>query len=618
MKPQTVLLSLVLCAAFFTGCKSVKSILNSNKVSSADEQKRALATNSSSLTQLKTCDFNLNIGAKDFDNILIPTFNELINQKQIPHVKQYSISNINALTDKEQITISPDFQVTLDTLNASIKGQLIGTISFAFKNDSMILYPAFKYIHVDDITYKKTGKITRKAVAFIINTIFNIFIERLNGYMISKIPAIPLNLVDRQVASGELVNSATEIVTLSRPLLISTPISSTACLIDKDGIHILGAFSTPATLPDSTARYNFNTFQKGFSGKRDSAFAGLPHDTTTYMILSKNAFSTIFNNTFNNENITITNGSDNFLSGRSDKNITLDLSEINCGDVNPPCPPLVNCGNAPNCDGSHGLGKIACLATLPVRYAAWLACQGVYHAAQVACAAEKVTAEGACVVAKAALQVTTGGKISIGDIHATVSSTATASGTVSGVSFSNDLSGISLSTQATVNAPLQTTFGFTPEGPVGHLVCVLGFNHPYNCNASSTIPPTNMAAAISFDDSTKNVLFIKFKTTPLDIKININPTPLTLMNRDVTTLINCPLLSIGVGLGDIVKGFHDVFTGGDFQNNIQNAILNGTYTYSLKSYDFSLPIKTVQVKLLDNQIALSPANGSSYIGFYKN
>jgi len=156
-------------------------------VSSADEQRASIEENNNSLAKLKKSDFALNIGANDFDNVLIPAIDSLINRKnEIKKIKSYSLDRLVSSTDKEQITISSNFQVTLDTLNASISGKLIGTVTFAFRNDSLILFPAFKYIHVEDISYKKTTKLERKVIADIINLALHLFINKLNGYMDSK------------------------------------------------------------------------------------------------------------------------------------------------------------------------------------------------------------------------------------------------------------------------------------------------------------------------------------------------------------------------------------------------------------------------------------------------
>src|SRR5438045_4113812 len=121
---------LLLLAFSFTKCKTVKQILNSHPVSSEGERKLALKTNDKNLLQLKNCDFSLNISKGDFDTLAIPKLSELINNKKIGHIVKYGISDLKSEMKDEQIAISANIQITFDTLNASIEGDLIGTIMF--------------------------------------------------------------------------------------------------------------------------------------------------------------------------------------------------------------------------------------------------------------------------------------------------------------------------------------------------------------------------------------------------------------------------------------------------------------------------------------------------------
>ncbi len=646
MKSQVLLINLVIALIFFQGCKSVKSILNEQKVSSQDEQNLAINANSKTLSLINSCDVTINIGKNDFNNLLIPVLSKKINELEIAHVKSYQVSKLVTTTDKEQINFTSDFSLTADTLNASIRGNLIGTVAFGVRNDSLIFFPAFKYIHVSDLTYKKVNRIERKAVALLLNLILKGFIKQVNGYMISKLPAMPLKVFDKEVTAQEFLKDPSVNVTLSTPLKIITPYYVPSCMIDENGIHILAIFSKAPYLTASTAdsgpQIEFKDFQKSFIDKMNTCFANAPKDDTTYTLLAKSAFASFFNTAVSNENISISYSNPKVFSGQFDKNIKINLDEIDCSKVSVPCPqvhivPDCKMPDFGNCDGGCGRfdffckGKeAACKVKVLAEKTAWLT--NVYPGCKILqanetafnlnlkanCLATQAAAVAGCAITKKALEVVLTDQISIGDIHATVAASANAAATITGMNLNSDLSGFNFSTQVSVNSGLNTTFGFTPEGPAGHLVCVLKFDHPYNCGASTAIPSTPFTVTSTFEQAAKDRLTIKFAVDSQSVHINIDPTPLTLMNRDITTLLNCPLLQFGVGLTDIVKGFKDLFFKGDFLTNTEKAIVEGQYDYKLKSYDFTLPINAIQLKLNENTITLNPLNQATYFGFYKN
>lgn len=646
MKLQVLFINLVIALIFFQGCKSVKSILNEQKVSSQDEQNLAINTNSKTLSLINSCDVTINIGKNDFNNLLIPVLSTKINELEIAHIKSYEVSKLITTTDQEQINFSTDFSLTADTLNTSIKGNLIGTVAFGVRNDSLIFFPAFKYIHVSDITYKKVNRIERKAVALLLNLILKGFIKQVNGYMISKLPAMPLKVFDKEITAQEFLKDPSVNVTFSAPLKIITPYYVPSCMIDENGIHILAIFSkTPyltASTADSAPQIEFKDFQKSFIDKMNACFVNAPKDDTTYTLLAKSAFASFFNTSVSNENISISYSNPKVFSGQFDKNIKINLDDIDCSKVSVPCPqvhivPDCKMPDFGNCDGHCGRFDVickakeaACKVKVLAEKTAWLTkvypgCK-ILQANETAfnltlkanCLAAQAAAVTGCAITKKSLEVVLTDQILIGDIHATVAASANAVATIAGMNLNSDLSGFNFSTQVSVNSSLNTTFGFTPEGPAGHLVCVLKFDHPYNCGASTTIPTTPFKITSTFEQAAKDRLTIKFAADSQYVHINIDPTPLTLMNRDITTLLNCPLLQIGVGLTDIVKAFKDLFFKGDFLTNTEKAIVEGQYDYKLKAYNFTLPINGIQLKLNENKITLNPLNQATYIGFYKN
>ena len=149
MKNIFLYVPLIITSAFFSsGCKTVVGILNSNSVSSEDERLHSISENRDNLKFFNDGDFILNLTKKNIDSLLIPTLTNLVNQdKKIAHVKSHKITNVSTPIDKEQINIVADAQVTLDTLNASIDCKIIGTVTFVIRNDSLVLFPAFKYIY---------------------------------------------------------------------------------------------------------------------------------------------------------------------------------------------------------------------------------------------------------------------------------------------------------------------------------------------------------------------------------------------------------------------------------------------------------------------------------------
>ena len=114
------------------------------------------------------------------------------------------------------------------------------------------------------------------------------------------------------------------------------------------------------------------------------------------------------------------------------------------------------------------------------------------------------------------------------------------------------------------------------------------------------------------------MLMLKSKINAEDFDINLNPTPFNLMNRDIPTLINCPLVGMVTGLADLAKTFKDIFMHGGFGNNAIEAIVNGKFKYKSKEVNFSIPLKPIDINLMNSKINLVPLEKKTYIGFTKN
>jgi hypothetical protein len=164
---------------------------------------------------------------------------------------------------------------------------------------------------------------------------------------------------------------------------------------------------------------------------------------------------------------------------------------------------------------------------------------------------------------------------------------------------------------------VQSTFQFTPQGPVGHLACVLSFKDPFNSDVSVNVPPRIDTVTSIFENGADGSTVLKFSTNPLpDNNLTMNPTPLDLITRQFPTLLNCPLLGALASLGNLVKTFHDIFSDADFGNTYAKVFFNGKYSYDLPAIHLSLPIKPTIIRFQEKQIILAPLIKDSYIGFY--
>lgn len=637
-----------------SGCKTVIAILNSQKVSSADEQLRSLKENNYNLTKMKSADIAINIGAYDFDSLVVPAIrHDLSQKKKLPHVNDYSVDKFSLKTDKQQINISTDFQASFDTLNASISGKLIGTISNSIRNDTLRLFPAFKYVHINRLTYKRAGKIGDKVIAAILNLALKLFLEKINGYIVSNLPVIPLNLVDNEVTRQDLVKGQLLNITLSKPLKISTPIFYSATLINPNGFHVLASLTKLPTesaiaMDSSGIKFNdsFTAFEAAFKKKSDLAFPGLPMDKTTSSAISRVTFSAILNGALNDETISVTYGPDDLLRDKQvDKHIEFTCDDIKCGDIHLDCPGLrivrdcgtPDFGHCDNCDHWYDFdcqkNRALCLAAVDARRVAWystglpacLALKATQEAFNVgvraACKTTELAAQGTCATIKATdLGCITGDHhFSIGDIHLKYGINLTARASISGIKFDSNLSSLDLALSASSVIGVNSTFEFHPMGPVGHLACALKFKDPYNCSVSADVPPNNMHATGVFDNSASNRLYFNFKTSPVkNIGLVMNPTPLQLISKDIPTLLDCPLLGALSALGNLTKTFHDIFTKADFDDKYASIFFDGKYNFDFPAMSLGVPIKSAHLKLMEKEILLTPVAKDSYIGFFNS
>jgi|GEM_PF-1516403 len=634
---------------YFVLRTTVRDLLNRSfpEISYLDIQKMSLHQNQLALTRISSPDISLTISSKDFSFLVDSALTQISRNNSVPisHITKYGFSNIETSIGKQLINLAMDFDIALDTLNAKLAGKFSGNISFAVKNDSLILMPAVKTLHIDRFTYKKANRSDKNILVGFLNGVLKMFMNNINAYIYSKVKGIDIKLLDRKITDIDIVNNEKLKVTLSNPLIISVKNDNITCMIDELGIHILGEFNGdfgvgPSVQPKSFEK-EFIKFQQDFIAKNKSTFSAIDNLDKTFFVISRKSISSILNMTLNHEIINATY-IDTIIPQPINKELIIKSSDIDCSKLNFKCPQieLIKCPDPPiqNCDfdcpgfelhpdyGPCRAREVACRLLFQSDWSVWnTTCKalqapiiGKNIELQAHCASLKAPALATCMGIKTSINAA-GGSVDFGNLRIDASCTLNATLTISNFAISDDLSIVNIKVASTAIMPFNIDSRFISK-PAGKLICPFNKHYPLPGIGTSLINESVIKAKISYTKSNDSTMMIIFNVNPINIKTSVSPIPFNAINGALFTVFDCSVLSkeilgktVGASL-NISKGLLDVLNGNE-HSKIEKLILEGKYEITTPTYPIPLPIKCKPFKLFDKSIKLKPIVEDTYIGF---
>ena len=283
----------------------LKDLVNKDfpPMSPRDVQESSLRANQSSLYDVGQPVIAINFAEKDFAGLLDSAAKQVIDSNKVPikHVAGYQISNITTKNSDQLVNISAAFDVKLDTLEMELAGSFNGVVSLDIKNDSLMLHPAFRTLHLDKISHK--GNSNYKLLRLFVNHLLNNFKDNLSGLLDSKLKGISLAVINRKLTDTGIINKKRLQVTASKPIELNLPSLQAACMIDEAGIHILATFvnddfgAGPAYVPPPSEGFenDFKKFQQAFNDQEQAAFPSGTPGAKTFVLIKKDVVAYLLN-----------------------------------------------------------------------------------------------------------------------------------------------------------------------------------------------------------------------------------------------------------------------------------------------------------------------------------
>lgn len=639
-----LLVTIIIAAALYYGYSylthSIERQINKSfpPLSVADGRNNSLLTNASALNAIHTPDVAVNIGDNEFMALLDSAARHELTDTQLhmQHVAHYSFENIKTGLDEQVLDLSTDFSFELDTLQAKVAGSLQGMISFGFRHDSLVFFPALQTLHVSNISLEGHSGTDKDLIVEFLNKVLHAGIDNINSAISSATHGIDLNLIHKKIDSTVLPQNDSISISLSKPLDISMPELTGAVLIDKAGLHILAAFGHQVAAGDVAGSSSFDNYSEAYYSTMANGFPDAPGKEQTFVIMTKKFIAGLINSNLSEE---VINGIYNkdIIPKPIEKEIMIKASDIDCSKLNYNCPslpmpplpsppPLPDCNRhckwwqQPACGGLEAgcrLGEAGLIAS-------WnAACEGILAPwraknleIQATCKSLTIPAAAACQTLKTTIDAA-GGQVDLGTVTLDGKAHIKAYAELKSLQLAPDLSSVAFSLSSSAVVPVHIDFRLHSK-TAGRLVCPFDITYPVDCIGSGQMV-NNVTSKLAFKEGNKDTIILSFEVSPLNAQTTLSPAPLEIINGTFSSsFLSCPILSqtvggVGVTL-NIVKQFHDIFDGTD-KGDLLSLIFDGKYNVATGNYPIDLPIACKPVKLLNDSLNLQSVVRTNYLGF---
>jgi hypothetical protein len=604
----------------------LKNLINKRfpPISYKTVQNSYLQKNQQALNYIGHPDVVINLSQKDIHFLVDSAVKQISNNPKIyiPHISKYKIKDVNASCNNELVNISADFNITLDTLNIKLAGKFSGVVAFTIRNDSLLLAPAFKTVHLDTADYKKVKGLDAKILAVFVTQLLKDFMDNLNGYVDAKLKGFDLDMVDRKLLDTGILKNNHAHISATKPLQISLPDLTGACLVDTGGIHVLGAFhhgsQTPASYspPDPVAfEKDFLIFHNAFFSQQSLVFPGAPTNRTFFLV-TKSSVATILNGLLANNTIAGVYR-DTLKVKPYDKEEIIYSSDIDCSKINVNCPtvpirPYNHCSGNPIKRGKCELGN---LGILHLNVAAAILNTHIV----AACKTTEVATSATCASVKEVINKT-GGQVKLAKVHFDANAVGHLNAGISDFHITDDLSEVRLNIQLKADMTAVANYSIRTENE-GKLICPFNIGSPIQDSVTGQLGSTSQIAKISITIGDGDKILLGLVISPIPFGVRMSKAPAVLVLNTLNSALNCTIPGVdkitnfsNIMTSKFAEKFGDLLARDDAEQAVR-LILTGQadITTPQLPVDFSLNPKPVE--LFNKSIDLKPIIDNTYLGF---
>lgn len=581
--------------------------------------------NQQGLSYIDHADVAISVSQKDISFLIDSAVKQISNNPKIriPHVSKYKIQDVSALCNSELINISAAFDVRLDTLGIKLAGQFSGVVGFTVSNDSLLLAPAFKTLHLDTAEYKKVKGFDAKIAAVFVSQLLKDFMDNLNGYIDSQLKGFDLKLIDKKLLDTGIVKNNHAHISSTKPLQISLPHLTGACLVDTGGIHVLGAFdngsvtskaNAPAT--STTFEEDFLTFQRAFTAREKLAFP-LPPTGKTFFLIAKSSMASMLNGLLANSTVAGIY-KDTLKVKPYDKEEIIYMSDIDCSKVNVNCPtrpmrPYNHCGGNLIQKGKCAIANVGifnentAIAALNLHIVA-------------GCKIATTTTEGACSALKISIEAAAGHQVKLAKVHFDANAEGQVTASISNFNITNDLSKATLNIQCSAGMDAIVDYSIKTENE-GKLICPFGIGTSIPDKLTGQFGSPSQSAKISITKGDGGRILLGLAISPIPFQIKTSNSPATVVYKALNSALNCTIPGIdklsnfsSIMTSKFAEKFGDLLSHDNTEQAIRLIFAGQADTTSPQiAVDFSLNAKPV--KLFNKSIGLTPIINDTYLGF---
>lgn len=645
---STRLLAIVL-ALLISGCLAlwvsgrgeIKSKIDEKypPLSTLDQQIKSTESTLAQLGNVENSDVILFLKGDDFSGLYkqaYDRFKNKIDSLKIEGLSDLSLENPELVLLKQSIKVSFDFGLTLKEYEIPLGGKVEGIVSINASDSKIHLRPALSQVKIDDIKWKHEKTILKKlgaeaAVTFI-NSFLESFLKNLNGEFLKNPLEIPLDLQFAESIKSEELIKSDKMKTTGSEINVLLQMKHLVPLIGSKGIVILGSASEITKAPvnqdvGTTTDYLYKIFARlmGLLETRlaeDFETTSLQLSKQTTFLVQKKFVAGMINSALGNLDINLQ--ATNFVETPTKENpfsrkirigsaslpncsgLRKDFNGSNCNGPCrqkscPPCKPL-KIWKADDC-----VARIVCEAENIVRAAGCAACKTARETEKIAHQTKNETRVAACKVKRETLRIVDDAfEVAKIKVQFKVKNSRLDAG-LKKVVLTDDLSQISLTSDLSASADMWVRVWVNPES-IGHLACIFQFRKTLETHASFSERNRTISAEITVESGDDNILLLKAKTDPTNLKINLSPSPYFELIKDPGFLLNCSLLNMAMPVIAGVKLLK--------KDTVPLQAMFGRVEYKAKSQEVEIKIKPI--KIGDDQLnyELVPAWGDKVIGFY--
>lgn len=678
IKMKKLLIYIVITLFIATGCATTNTSDISKKwgkLTTLNQRAKSLEVAKRELAKISNPDVYLFLSKSDIDKNLMPILNKKLAKIEVKKTKHVNIKNVKTKFVSQGIRIFANFDIQLEDPDYTFKGSIDGIVATGFRDNNLVLLPAFSSINLVDVDKSKIkirwkdilkpkilwGKLKLRYGNRVANSLAQVvlknFMTTINGVAFKEPVEWPVNLnsIGSFSASDILKHSKKKNTedSLAASDNVITPdlnIKAAAFNINNKGFGLLASFVNESNGVDSVAMLTAGDLEQNISEAEFNSRYKIFNTkfTAKRQLLTKNQakHSEVMVNkafvarTFNHLTAQLGNAIGvnvsslpNYSSAFSEHPKLYKKTHVRCGSLAKNCEAkrkscAGNCGRfgshkCRSCRGIHNPFKRAkCVSereSCKLGQTAKKAeckikaetCRAGQDLEVKNCKVNNTVKIGAC---KTKLE---GARmledfLDIGEIKGTVKvSNIHVTSVIKTVKLGADLADVSVNSDLKASARIGVNVDLNPEG-VGHIACLWKSKPSVNTTVKIDQDDVNLFGKISHESRGNDGLMLKMKVSSDPFTGHAEPSPWKELTRNKSFQLSCAVADFALNAASMA----DLIGVARMPAPVK-ALVTGSYTYKDLDVELEYLVKPISIDASGNKLQFIPWWNKTAIGFRK-